>query len=103
MARPMIRAKKYLKTMGVAEQSQENNTAKMTTVDSNNYQIKRKQIQANIKKCCISPYLIALEDNYCLLWYILFNKQLESNFIRQSYLCFQGFQSSMVLSSCLVD
>ena len=36
----MIRVKQYLKTMGVAEQSQENNTAKMTTVDNNNYQIK---------------------------------------------------------------
>ena len=100
MARPMIRVKKYLKTMGVAEQSQENNTAKMTTVDNNNYQIKRKQCPANIKKCCINLYLMALEDNYCLLWCILFNKQLESNFIPQSCLCFQDFRSLMVLSSC---
>ena len=40
MARPMIRAKKYLKTMGVAKQSQENNIATMTTADTNSYQIK---------------------------------------------------------------
>lgn len=77
----MIRVKKYLKTMGVAEQSQENNTAKMTTVDNNSYQIKRKQCPANIKKCCISPYLMTLEEKYCLLWYILFYKQLESDII----------------------